>query len=78
MVNLVYKVGGEKHCRPIKSLDGLIAACNTPENIQNWNEFRRTGVDRYKHALVQVSYNCQVPAAATVRSAAVSSISCWG
>ncbi len=61
MVNLVYKVGGEKHCRPIKSLDELIAACNTPENIQNWNEFRRTGVDRYKHALVQVSYNCQVP-----------------
>ena len=61
MVNLVYKVGGEKHCRPIKSLDELIAACNTPENIQNWNEFRRTGKDCYKHALVQVSYNCQVP-----------------
>ena len=61
MVNLVYKVGGEKHCRPIKSLEELIAACNTEENIQNWNDYRRTGEDRFKHALVQVSYNCQVP-----------------
>ena len=42
MVNLVYKVGGEKHCR-------------------NWNDFRSTGEDRYKHALVQVNYNGQVP-----------------
>ena len=39
----------------------LIAACNTPENIQNWNDFRSTGEDRYKHALVQVNYNGQVP-----------------
>ena len=61
MVNLVYKVGGEKHCRPIKSPEELIAACNTPENIQNWNDFRRTGEDRFKHALVQVNYNGQVP-----------------
>ena len=61
MVNLVYKVGGEKHCRPIKSPEELIAACNTPENIQNWNDFRSTGEDRYKHALVQVNYNGQVP-----------------
>ena len=61
MVNLVYMVGGEKHCRPIKSLEELISACNTEENIQNWNDYRRTGEDRFKHALVQVSYNCQVP-----------------
>ena len=61
MVNLVYKVGGEKHCRPIKTPEELIAACNTPENIQNWNDFRSTGEDRYKHALVQVNYNGQVP-----------------
>ncbi len=61
MVNLVYKVGGEKHCRPIKSLEELIAACNTEENIRNWNDYRRTGEDRFKHALVQVNYNCQVP-----------------
>ena len=61
MVNLVYKVGGEKHCRPIKSLEELMAACNTEENIRNWNDYRRTGEDRFKHALVQVNYNCQVP-----------------
>ena len=61
MVNLVYKVGGEKHCRPIKSLEELIAACNTEENIRNWNDYRRTGEDRFKRALVQVNYNCQVP-----------------
>ena len=61
MINLVYKEGGEKHCRPIKTLEELMAVCNTPENIQNWNDFRRTGEDRYKHALVQVNYNCQVP-----------------
>jgi len=61
MVNLVYKVGGEKRCRPIKSLEELIAACNTEENIRNWNDYRSTGEDRFKHALVQVNYNCQVP-----------------
>ena len=61
MVNLVYKVGGEKHCRPIKSLEELMAACNTEENIRNWNDYRSTGEDRFKHALVQVNYNCQVP-----------------
>ena len=61
MINLVYKVGGEKHCRPIKSLEELMAACNTEENIRNWNDYRRTGEDRFKHALVQVNYNCQVP-----------------
>ncbi len=61
MVNLVYIVGGEKHCRPIKSLEELTAACNTEENVRNWNEYRRTGEDRFKRALVQVNYNCQVP-----------------
>ena len=61
MVNLVYKVGGEKHCRPITTPEGLKEACNTPENIQNWNMYRQTGEDRYKLALVQVNYNCQVP-----------------
>ena len=61
MINLVYKVGGEKHCRPIKSLEEMMAVCNTEKNIRNWNDYRRTGEDRFKHALVQVNYNCQVP-----------------
>ena len=61
MMNLVYKAGGQKHCRPVKSLEELMAACNTPENIRAWNDCRRTGEDRYKRALVQVCYNCQVP-----------------
>ena len=61
MVNFVYKVGGEKHCRPITTPEGLKEACNTPENIQNWNMYRQTGENRYKLALVQVNYNCQVP-----------------
>jgi len=29
--------------------------------MTNWNDFRSTGEDRFKHALVQVNYNCQVP-----------------
>ena len=61
MINLIYKVGGEKHCRPMKTLDELMAACNTEENMRNWNDYRRTGEERFKHALVQVCYNCQVP-----------------
>ena len=60
MINLVYKVGGEKHCRPIKSLEEFTFACNTEENIRNWENYRRTLEDKYKHALVQVNYNCQV------------------
>ena len=59
MVNLVYKVGGVKHCRPIKSYDELIAACNTPENIRNWDEYRKSNDRRYKENLCQVNYNCQ-------------------
>ena len=61
MINLVYKVGGEKYGRPIQTLEALVAACNTPENVKNWNDYRRTHEDRYKFALVQVNYNCQVP-----------------
>ena len=60
MINLVYKVGGEKHCRPIKSLEEFTLACNTEENIRNWENYRRTLEDKYKHALVEVNYNCQV------------------
>ena len=67
MINLVYKVGGVKHCRPITTLDELMAACNTEENIRNWNDYRRSGDDRYKHALVQVCYNCQVPEGGLLR-----------
>ena len=61
MINLIYKVGGEKYGRPIQTLEALVAACNTPENVKNWNDYRRTHEDRYKFALVQVNYNCQVP-----------------
>lgn len=60
MVNLIYKVGGEKHCCPIQNLDDFVRACNTPENVRNWDMYRQTGENRYKMALVQVSYNCQV------------------
>ena len=31
MINYVYKVGGEKHCRPITSREEYVALCNTPE-----------------------------------------------
>ena len=61
MINIIYKVGGEKYGRPIQTLEALVAACNTPENVKNWNDYRRTHEDRYKFALVQVNYNCQVP-----------------
>ena len=60
MINLVYKVGGEKHCRPIMSSEELIAACNTEENIRNWNDYRQTGEERFKRALVQVTGELQL------------------
>lgn len=60
MINLVYKLGGEKHCRPISSLDEFIKVCNSAENARNWQLYRETGNERYKRALVQVNYNCQV------------------
>ena len=60
MINLIYFVGDEKHCRPISTLDDYIKACNTEENVKNWNLYRQTGEERYKRALVQVNYNCQV------------------
>ena len=60
MIILVYKEGGEKHCRPITSREELIKACNSEENVKNWKLYRQTGEEHYKHALVQVCYNCQV------------------
>ena len=60
MINLIYFVGDEKHCRPISTLDDYIKACNTEENKKNWILYRQTGEERYKRALVQVNYNCQV------------------
>ena len=60
MVNLII-TGGEKYCRPLQTLDELKAACNTPENINNWNQYRATHDEKFKHALVQVNYNCQLP-----------------
>ena len=60
MINLVYMQGGKKYCRPIKSLDEYIRACNTRENIDNWNAYRETSDEKRKRRLVQVNYNCQV------------------
>ena len=68
MINLVYKTGGVKRCRPIRTLDECIQACNTPENIENWNLYRQTGDDKYKRELVQVNYNCQVPEGGLLKS----------
>ena len=67
MMNLVYKVGGVKYCRPIKSSAELIAACNSPENIKNWEEYRKTNDKRYKERLVQTNYNCQVSEAGPLK-----------
>ena len=61
MVILINKNGGgPKTVRPVNSREDFIKACNTPENIRNWNDYRRTGEDMSKRALVEVSYNCQV------------------
>ena len=60
MVNLIYIDGsGHKVARPILNREDLIRACNTPENVRNWNEYRETGDVKKKFALVQVNYNCQ-------------------
>ena len=61
MINLVYTMGGKKYCRPIKSLDEYKQACNTRENVDNWNAYRKTGDEKRKRRLVQMNYNCQVP-----------------
>ena len=61
MIGLIYFEGGEKHCRQIKTREEYISVCNTPENIRNWQLYRQTGENKYKLALVQVNYNCQVP-----------------
>ena len=62
MINLVsFDGNGHKVVRSIRDSEALIAACNTEKNIRNWNDYRRTGEDRYKHALVQVNYNAEVP-----------------
>ena len=55
MVNLVYIVGGEKHCRPIQTPEELIAACATSEKIPELVD-GRTGEDIYKYAFVQVNW----------------------
>ena len=60
MINLIYIQGGEKRCRPIKSLEDFKQVCNSAENVRNWNLYRQTGEEKYKRALVQVNYNCQV------------------
>jgi hypothetical protein len=62
MINLVtFDGNGHKVVRSIRSAEAFIAACNTPENIGNWNMFRETHETSNKLALVQVNYNAEVP-----------------
>ena len=45
MVNLIYQKNGKgpKYAHVIEKREDLIAACNTPENIENSNKYRETG-----------------------------------
>ena len=61
MCNHVYKKGGKKVCRPLTSRADYLQICNSNANLDNWNKYRATGEDKYKHALEQFAYNCQVP-----------------
>ena len=68
MINLIYIDGsGHKVVRPVTNREEFVGACNTPANVENWNLFRQTGEDRYKRALVQVNYNCQMPEGGRLR-----------
>ena len=68
MVNLITIDGsGHKVARTVRNREDFIKACNSPENIKNWNLYRETGEDKYKLALVQVNYNCQVPDGAPLK-----------
>ena len=68
MINLITIDGsGHKVVRPVTNREEFVGACNTPANVENWNLFRQTGEDRYKRALVQVNYNCQVPEGGRLR-----------
>ena len=67
MVNLIFKMGGKKVCRPIKNREEYIRVCNTPDNIRNWNLYREKGNDRNKRALVEINYNCQTVEGAALK-----------
>ena len=67
MVNLIFKMGGKKVCRPIKNREEYIQVCNTPDNVKNWNLYRENGNDRNKRALVQINYNCQTTEGAPLK-----------
>ena len=60
MCNHVYKKGGKKVCRPINSRADYMKICNSTSNLENWKKYRETGENKYKLALEQFSYNCQV------------------
>ncbi len=61
MCNHVQKKGGKKVCRPLTSRADYLQICNSNANLDNWNKYRATGEEKYKHALEQFAYNCQVP-----------------
>ena len=68
MINLITIDGsGRKVARPVTNREDLIRACNSPENVRNWDLYRQTHEDKYKRALVQVNYNCQVPEGGKLR-----------
>ena len=68
MVNVITIDGsGHKVARTVRNREDLIRACNSPENIKNWQLYRETGEDKYKRTLVQVNYNCQVPDVAPLK-----------
>ena len=68
MINLITIDGsGRKVARPVTNREDLIRACNSPENVRNWDLYRQTREDKYKRALVQVNYNCQVPEGGKLR-----------
>ncbi len=60
MCNHVYKKGGKKVCRPVKSRADYMKVCNSTSNLENWKKYRETGENKYKLALEQMTYNCQV------------------
>ena len=49
----------KKRCRPCRSREDYLKACNSEENCRNWELYQQTGDDKYKRRLVQTAYNIQ-------------------
>lgn len=49
----------KKRCRPCRSREDLLKACNSEENRRNWELYQQTGDKKHKMRLVEAAFNIQ-------------------